>query len=526
MARLFRSLATWLGAAVLVSAAATVLIVGLRLLQVRVFRTPAELVYLENKEAYLAENERLFQSRLVSEVRPKASATGPAAQHNQAGRPPNFIVILFDDLGYGDLSSYGNRLIETPRIDTLAASGLRMTDFYSTAPVCTPSRAALLTGRYPFRSGTDPLVFFPDDSLLGTIRLFFGLPNEVARDEIFLPEALRSAGYATGMIGKWHLGEAEGHRPIDLGFDHWYGVYWSNDMQPLHVYRGDQIELRNETEMDALHSFRDEEDPRPHRGVDQSEITERYTHEAIAFIEQSQAAGPKPFFLYLAHTAPHVPHFPNARFAGQSRGGVYGDVVEDLDRSTGQIVDALGRLGLSENTLVLVTSDNGADYSGSVGGLRGRKTENYEGGQRVPMIAAWPGHIAPATSGELGMQTDLLPTLLSLAGVPLPSDRVIDGRDLSETWLNGAPSPHLMLFYFGIDPTAPPTVAAVRDAQFKYRLRSGDRGRSHPHLSSLAEDEEAHDLRRLFPEAEARLAAAAEGLQAAIDADRRGIARR
>ncbi|MEZ4217577.1 MAG: sulfatase-like hydrolase/transferase [Myxococcota bacterium] len=502
-----RGFATRFAAAVGALAIGAVLVVSLavalRLAQVRFFRSPAKPERAAEKAAYL---ERVAQ----------------AASGRDASALPSFVVVFFDDLGYGDLGSYGNRLIATPRLDALADQGLRMTQFYAAAPVCTPSRAALLTGRFPFRAGAGPHVYFPNDAPLGLALGFFGFPNEVRSDEIFLPEALRAAGYATGMVGKWHLGDADGHRPNDLGFDSYYGVLWSHDMQPLDVYRDRDVVVRDETEQSWLHAFRDEEDAREFRGIDPRTFTDDYTREAIRFLERSQADGPRPFFLYLAHSAPHVPHFASRAQAGRSRGGVYGDVVEDLDRSTGELVDALDRLGLSERTLVLVTSDNGADYGGSPGALRGRKGEVLEGGMRVPMIARWPGRVASGTSDAIAMNLDVFPTLLGLAGVPLPDDRVVDGRDLAPVLLANAPSPHEFLYYLG-GAASGSHVAAVRDARFKYLLESGDRGRSRPHLTSLALDAEAHDLRARHPEEAARLAQAAARLQAELDANPRGF---
>jgi arylsulfatase A-like enzyme len=433
---------------------------------------------------------------------------------------PNFVIVLFDDLGWGDLSSYGNRLIRTPRIDEAAARGLRMTDFYSASPVCTPSRAALLSGRYPVRSLTHNHVFFGEASPLATVRKMLGVGNELPRDEILLPEALAAAGYATGMIGKWHLGEIPGHRPLDFGFQEFYGVLTSNDMQPLPIYRNAAIEVEDETPRIHMGSFRDEDSPIEMKGVDQHLLTRRYTEEAIAFLERNRD---RPFLLYLAHTFPHVPHFADPEHEGESPGGVYGDVVEDLDRSTGAVLDTLDRLGLAENTLVLITSDNGADYNGSPGGLRGRKGETYEGGQRVPMIALWPGRIrAGRVSDAMAMNIDLFPTLLSLAGVPLPRDREIDGRDLTE-FLGGdenAGSPDDVLFYFPVLGGRFPV--AARDARFKYRVSTGDLGRDKPMLNDVHLDQESHNLIRRFPDEASRLAEAIRRFDGSLAENQRG----
>ncbi|MBW2245066.1 MAG: sulfatase-like hydrolase/transferase, partial [Deltaproteobacteria bacterium] len=352
MRKLFWRLATGLGALLLLVLGVALVGLGLRWAQVTFFYTPSHPEHASEKAAYLATVSAGNAARLAA----KGLAT-----------PPNFVVIFFDDLGWGDLSSYGSQLIRTPRIDQAAAEGLRMTDFYSASPVCTPSRAALLTGRFPVRSGTQYHVFFPEGTLIGTVRKMFGVGNELPTDEILLPEVLGAAGYATGMIGKWHLGDRPGHLPNDFGFQEYIGVRYSNDMQPLHLFRNDEIEIRDETPLVNRGSFRDEDADVEMVGMDQRQLTRRYTEEAISFLEAHQE---EPFLLYLAHTAPHVPHFADPEHAGSSEGGVYGDVVEDLDRSTGAVLEALDRLGLTEDTLVLITSDNGADYNGSPGNLR------------------------------------------------------------------------------------------------------------------------------------------------------------
>ena len=416
---------------------------------------------------------------------------------------PNFVVILFDDLGWGDLSVQGNRLIETPRIDEAASQGVRFTQFYSSSAACTPSRASLLTGRYPPRAGASLHVFFPEDSWVGFARRLAGVPNELPADEILLPEALRAAGYATGMVGKWHLGELDGYRPLSRGFEDYFGVLWSNDMAPLHLYRGDEVVQEDLRPRNGF-GERDEEFPLGTGGVEQARLTERYTDEAVRFLEEHQE---DPFFLYVAHTFPHVPLYPSSRQAGRSAAGRYGDVVADLDQSTGEILDALERLGLTERTLVLITSDNGADYGGSPGALRGRKGQILEGGQRVPLIARWPGTLPPGLEVEsMAMNIDFFPTLLSLAGVPLPKDRMIDGRDLRAVLASGAESPHDLLYYFSAAETLP---GAVRDARYKFLLETGDWGRNRAHLSRLDVDAEAHDLRHKHPQV-------AEGLLAAL----------
>lgn len=494
MRRLLRGLALAIGYPAAILLILATLTLAARYLQARFFHAPLAPERLAEKDAYLAG------------IRPADPASAP-----------NFVVILFDDLGWGDLSSYGNRLIRTPRTDQLADQGVRMTDFYSAAPVCTPSRAALLTGRYAIRSHTQHMVFFSDASPIATLRRMLGLGNELIRDEILVSEALQAAGYATGMVGKWHLGGVPGHRPNDFGFDFWYGVLWSNDMTPLHLYRNQEIEERDARDPGTwTGAFRDADTDRGD-GLDQRSLTERYTREAVAFIERNRE---RPFFLFVSHTFPHVPHFAARQHAGSSAGGVYGDVVEDLDRSVGAVVDTLDRLGLGERTLVIVTSDNGADYNGSPGSLRGRKTSTYEGGQRVPMIARWPGRIpAGVVSDGLGMNTDLFSTLLDGAGVPAPSDRLIDGRDLMPLLERGAPSAHDVLFYTS---SWTGRIDAVRDRRFKYRASTADFGRNKPQLWRMDADAEAHNLIALHPEAAQRLAGRLETERAARAENPRG----
>lgn len=496
MLRLLRLAALVVGYPLVIVLGLVLVFAGFRLAQAKWFGSVAEPERLEPKQRYLASLEPV----------------DPA-------RAPNFVVIFFDDLGWGDLSIQGNELIDTPRIDRAAAEGVRLQHFYAASSVCTPSRASLLSGRYPPRAGVSGHVYFPDESWMGLLRRAAGAGNELPRDEILLPEVLSAAGYATGMVGKWHLGGADGHRPKDFGFDSYFGVLWSNDMAPLHLYRGDEIVEHDERPSGFFGGSgeRDEERPLGPGGVDQTRLTQRYTDEAIAFLE---ARREQPFFLYVAHTFPHVPHYASGEYAGQSDGGLYGDVVEDLDRSTGAILDALDRLGIADETLVLITSDNGADYGGSPGGLRGRKGEILEGGQRVPMIARWPGRLpAGVVSDAMAMNIDVFPTLLSLAGLPLPADRAIDGRDLSALLEDGGASPHEQLFYFPVIGSLP---EAVRDERFKLLRSSGDLGRDRPQLTRLDADIEAHDLRSKHPAVAARLEAALAAKREEFESNLRG----
>ena len=343
------------------------------------------------------------------------------------GNPPNFIVIMADDLGYGDLGVYGSTLIQTPNLDRLAINGVRLDSFYSSANVCTAARGGLLTGRYPIRLGLVTDVARPTNE----IHLEF--------EEITIAEALKPLGYRSALLGKWHLGSRLEWSPVEQGFDEFFGVLHSNDMAPLELYRGKKMI----------------ENP-----VDQTTLTERYTQEAVKFIAENKNS---PFFLYLPHSFPHVPLFVSPRFDGRSNAGLYGDVVETIDWSTGEILSALDKYGLSENTLVIFTSDNGPWFEGSSGIFRNRKGSSWEGGQRVPFLAQWPGKIPAGTvSSEPVMNIDLYPTLVSLAGGQLPDDRKIDGKNTFPLLTGSNKSPHEALFLFDRD-----RIVGVRSGQWK-----------------------------------------------------------
>ena len=356
-------------------------------------------------------------------------------------RPPNFVIILADDLGYGDLGCYVHPSIRTPNLDRMAAEGLRFTDFYSTAEVCTPSRAALLTGRYPVRSG----MCGEKRRVLWTFAQS-GLPQE----EITLAEALQARGYATAHIGKWHLGRLPQFNPTRHGFDRHFGLPHSNDMTSrTNLPPGEVASLNPRNEFFEVPLRRN--DTVIETVPDQSTLTRRYTEESLQFIRENRQ---RPFLLYLAHTFPHVPLFASPAFRAKSPRGLYGDVVEELDGSVGHILEALRREGLERNTLVLFTSDNGPWLTqklagGSAGLLRDGKGSTYEGGMRVPCIVRWPGKIKPGSvTRELACQLDLFPTCLALAGVPLPRDRAIDGFDLAPLLFEGRPSPRQVFFYY------------------------------------------------------------------------------
>ncbi|OPL16736.1 MAG: hypothetical protein AVO39_00140 [delta proteobacterium MLS_D] len=382
---------------------------------------------------------------------------------NGSAPRPNIVLIYCDDLGYGDVGCFGNSVIRTPHVDSLAAEGTRFTEYYACNAVCAPSRAGLLTGRYPLRTGIIGNTYPENEPVGRRMARNFGVmlkhlgvldirEEYVARGidaaEITLAEALKVAGYRTGMMGKWHLGDYSTNQdfnPLRHGFDYYFGVPYSNDMRPLPLYR-------NETELDAdLDS-----------GEKQAKLTGRYTEEAVRFIENSSGG---PFFLYLAHTFPHQPLFPSERFEKQSRAGKFGDVVEEIDWSVGEILKCLERNGLDRNTLLIFTSDNGPWYEGSTGSLRGRKGQSYEGGFRVPFIARWPGNIPRGSENAAPvMNIDLYPTLLSLAGVGLPRDRIVDGKDIMPL-LTGTrtQSPHDALYFFHYD-----QLEGIRAGRWKY----------------------------------------------------------
>ena len=337
------------------------------------------------------------------------------------GTPPNIVIIFADDLGYGDLGCFGHPTIKTPNLDRMAAEGMKFTQFYAAASVCTPSRAALLTGRLPIRSGmcgSRRGVLFPDS--VG------GLPES----EITIASALKGRGYAACCIGKWHLGHLRQYLPTARGFDYYFGIPYSNDMKPTPL-------MQNEKTI---------EEP-----AEQSTLTKRYTQQAVGFIEQNKN---RPFFLYFAHTFPHVPLFASDDFKDKSLRGLYGDVVEELDVSVGKILKTLRRYNLAEKTFVIFTSDNGPWLvkkldGGSAGLLRGGKGTTWEGGMREPCIAWWPGKIKPGTvNTDLTCTMDIFATCLDLAAVPLPRDRVIDGVSMVSTLLGTGKCSRSTMFYY------------------------------------------------------------------------------
>ena len=373
-----------------------------------------------------------------------------------ASKLPNIIIILADDLGYGDLGCYGHPSIRTPNLDRMAAEGMRFTDFYVAACVCTPSRAGLLTGRLPIRTG-----MAGDEKR----RVIFGnstggLPPE----EITIARALKSKDYATACVGKWHLGHLAPNLPTAHGFDSYLGLLWSNDMEPNRgIPKNASMDLHPDPAWWKPSLWRN--DKMIEQPTDLSTLTKRYTEEAIRFIHENKK---KPFFLYFAHTYPHVPLFASKDFQGKSARGLFGDVVEELDWSVGQVLEVLRKEKLAENTLVFFTSDNGPWLvrelaGGSAGLLREGKGSTWEGGMREPAIAWWPGKIKPGVvTHQLASTLDLFNTFSAVAGVPVPTDRVMDGGDLSPILFGRGPGQRDVMFYYrGAD------LFAIRKGPFK-----------------------------------------------------------
>lgn len=375
--------------------------------------------------------------------------------------PPNFVVIFVDDLGYGDIGPFGATRQKTPHLDRMAAEGMRLTSFYA-APVCSVSRAQLLTGCYGVRVGV-PGVFFPAGK------------HGLAPGEFTIAERLGPLGYATACVGKWHLGDQPEFLPTRQGFDRYFGIPYSNDMHRESAATGEKVVplVRDERVEELL---TDAEQPR---------IVERYTEEAVRFIEESRD---RPFFLYLPHTAVHAPIMPGERFRGASGNGKFGDWVEELDWSVGRILDTLRSAGIAENTLVIFSSDNGpwtsvVGEATSAGPLRGSKGSTWEGGVRVPTLAWWPGRIPPGSACDAVAGTiDLLPSLVRLAGGSLPAEPVIDGRDIGPLLVEGSrESPREAHFYFSGN-----TLEAVRRGRWKLAIapQPSGMGRKDPEPAS------------------------------------------
>lgn len=425
----------------------------------------------------MLDGERLVLSRLCASA--GCRLLGMAGPNERAGATrPNVVLINCDDLGYGDLGCYGSKLHKTPAIDTLADGGMLFSDFYMAAPVCSASRAALLTGCYPPRIGFGLGVLFPGQR--------FGLDS----GELSIARLLKGAGYATKAVGKWHCGDQPEFLPTRHGFDSYYGLPYSNDMG-VQARRSDGSWEHVKAWMDAagiaypfppLPLVADEEvvEEQP----DQSTLTARYVEESVRFI---RANANRPFLLYLAHIYVHVPIYVQERFARASRNGPYGAAVECIDWATAVLVRELRRLGIEENTLVIFTSDNGSRARGEGGSnypLRGTKGTTWEGGMRVPCVARWPGRIpAGSTCSELATSMDLLPTIARACAAPMPEGHQIDGRDISELLAGrpGARSPHDAFFFY-----AGNNLEAVRAGRFKLHVAKA--GSERLELYDLAED--------------------------------------
>ncbi len=468
---------------------------------------------------------------------PDNAANYPLSISNPNAPKPNFIVIYCDDLGYGDLGCYGNTVIRTPNIDGMARSGTKFTDYYACSAVCAPSRAGLLTGRYPFRTGVIGNVYPEGEPYGRVLARKFGsalkalgvidmredyTARGISRHEITLAEGLKKAGYRTGMIGKWHLGDYSKQpefNPLRHGFDSYFGVPHSNDMIPCPLFRNEQ-KLEDDI------------------GTNQARITGMYTREALKFIDES---GSSPFFLYLAHTFPHQPLHASERFLKKSKAGLFGDAVEEIDWSVGQILSRLRQKGLDRNTLIVFTSDNGPWYEGSPGSFRGRKGQSYEGGFRVPFIVKWPGRIpANGTSNVPLMNLDLYPTFFHLAGVEQPRDRVIDGRNVYDVFTGRQrQSPHEAIMFYHYD-----LLEGIRMGKWKYfestnryvwpitldtasipnSLGKKQMGRRWPLLYDLENDPgENYNVINTNPEVAARLRAAMKNWERAAQRNPRGF---
>lgn len=381
----------------------------------------------------------------------------PVSVHAQSDLP-NIVIILTDDLGYTDVGAYGAPKIETPNIDDLASQGMKFSQFY-VENLCSPTRAALLTGSYAKRVGVST-VFWPDSD------------DGLNPGEITIAELLKERGYTTATIGKWHLGHLKPFLPTSQGFDYYFGLPFSNDMGPnARPAKGPY---------DPLPVMRNEEVIE--RGPDQAMLTKRYTSETVQFIEENRD---QPFFIYMAHTMPHVPLYASEQFRGKSEFGLYGDAVEEIDWSTGQIMNALEDQNLTENTLVIFLSDNGPWLQkGSDGGLatplRDGKGTSWEGGHRVPAIFRWPEEIPSNTTNDAMVTImDLYPTIANITGVDMPIDRVIDGKDIRPL-LSGQSdeSPHEIYFYYRLK-----QLQAVRMGDWKLHLEGTRRDYNNVHYN-------------------------------------------
>ena len=426
---------------------------------------------------------------------------------------PNIIFMVLDDMGYNDLSSYGSKAIQTPNIDEIAAGGLRLTNYYTAAPSSTPSRASMMTGRYPQKSGLIGVVW-PEGHPLNTGLKLLDVTTYMPEDEILLPEIMKATGYSTSMIGKWHIGEAEPAKPHNRGFEEFFGAYFSNDMPGFTIWDNEKVAIPDV--------------------VDQTKLNAVYFDKAEEMIDGY--SDDKPFFMYFAHAFPHVPLFAPEEELGKSDAGLYGDVMRTIDDRVGQLIQKLKDEGKYENTVFVITSDNGPWFDGDAGNARGRKFETFDGGQRVPFIVSWPAKIKEGQVVDtLVSGVDMLPTFAALAGVKqMPQDRVIDGFNLTKMFegnIEGYESDNPdRLIYF---PNAY-RFDAFRNDSFKYRgaytMYSNDmsdmiaiRKKREPHLYDYEFDtRESYDVTAKYPEISAKMAKHLEEVNNEVTNNRRG----
>lgn len=407
---------------------------------------------------------------------------------------PNFIIIFADDMGYGDIGVFGNPTIKTPNLDMMAYQGQRWTNFYSAAPVSTPSRAALLTGRLPVRTGMSSekrRVLFPDSN------------GGLQATEITIAKLLNNNGYRTGAVGKWHLGHKHPFLPGDHGFESYFGIPYSNDMDKIEAT--DYFTLADQERFQAYNVPLMRDDNIVERPADQRTLVKRYTEETIRLIKEFKN---ECFFIYLAHNMPHIPLFRSAEFKGRSAAGIYGDVIEEIDWSVGLILETLKEEGLAENTLVVFTSDNGPwlifkTHGGSAGLLRGGKGGTFEGGMREPTIFWWPGKLKTGVVMEMGTTMDLFPTFCSLANIKLPDDRIYDGYDISPLMFGTGSSPRdVVIYYRDVD------VFAIRKGPFKAHFMTKSEYGADPTVihetpllyNLMTDPSEKHDVADKYPE--------------------------